>query len=91
MDQAMGEAVADPDWDGGWAADRARKRRAWLALTPAQRLAWLEDMLDLAHEAGALDGDRARRAAAARRAWEQPPGSSGAGSPGSSGAGSPAG
>lgn len=71
LDRAEEPTVGDSDWDGGWAADRARKRRAWLALTPAQRLEWLEDMLDLAAEVGALDADRARRAEEARRAWEQ--------------------
>jgi truncated hemoglobin YjbI len=75
--EAVGDAVGGPDWDGGWAADRARKRRAWLTLTPGQRLAWLEDMLDLAAEVGALDADRARRAEAVRRAWEHPPPPSG--------------
>lgn len=63
--------MAEPDWDGGWGADRSRKRRAWLALTPAERLEWLEDVLDLAAETGALAADRARRAEEARRAWEQ--------------------
>jgi len=47
------------------------RHRAWLALTPGQRLEWLEDMLDFAAEVGALDADRARRAEEARRAWEQ--------------------
>jgi hypothetical protein len=67
----VGDLDRDAEWDGGWAADRARKRRAWQALTPGQRLAWLEDVLDLALEVGALDADRARRAEAAHRAWEQ--------------------
>lgn len=47
------------------------RHRAWLSLTAAQRLEWLEEMLDLAAASGALDADRARRAEEARRAWEQ--------------------
>ncbi len=27
----------------GWKVHEAEQRRAWLKLTPAQRLAWLED------------------------------------------------
>ncbi|MFA9462464.1 hypothetical protein [Thiohalorhabdus methylotrophus] len=45
--------AADP-W-GGWAdADRLR-REAFLLRTPAQRLKWLQDALELAYHAGALD------------------------------------
>lgn len=42
------------DWDGGWEAHRRAQRRAWLELTPDQRLAWLEDAIDFALEVGAL-------------------------------------
>jgi hypothetical protein len=30
----------------------------WASATPAQRLAWLEEMLQLAHKAGALEKTR---------------------------------
>ena len=42
------------DWDGGWDASRARQIDGWLRATPAQRLAWLEEMIRLAHRSGAL-------------------------------------
>lgn len=49
------------EWDGGWSAHRRRQRDAWLATTPDQRLAWLEEAIAFAHRAGALprrrDGD----------------------------------
>ena len=53
----------DLDWSGtsdGPAAARSRAR-----MTPAQRIEWLEESLDLALATGALDADRARRQAAA--------------------------
>ena len=58
-------------WDGGWSADRRTKRQAWAAMTAAQRLAWLEEALDLAHHAGALTEDRRRRQQAADDMAEQ--------------------
>ena len=44
---------ADP-WDATWEGARKQHLDSTLAATPAQRLAWLEEMLDLAHRAGAL-------------------------------------
>lgn len=38
----------------GWEAHRREKLVAGLALTPAQRLAWLEEAIAFAHRAGAL-------------------------------------
>jgi len=32
--------------------------RFWLKATPAQRLAWLEEAIELAHQAGALDAKK---------------------------------
>ncbi len=58
-------------WDGGWDADRRTKRAAWSAMTPAERLAWLEEALDLAHRAGALAEDRRRRQQAADHLAQQ--------------------
>lgn len=37
-----------------WEADRREKLAAGLALTPAERLAWLEEAIAFAHRAGAL-------------------------------------
>ncbi len=42
------------DWDGCWEAHRREQVRDWLALTPDQRLAWLEEAIDFALEVGAL-------------------------------------
>jgi len=42
------------DWDATWEGAREQLLKATLAATPAQRLAWLEEMLELAHRAGAL-------------------------------------
>ena len=40
------------DWDaGGWAGARQAQENAWLATTPAQRLAWLEDAIAFARKA----------------------------------------
>lgn len=42
------------DWRCGWEDARERQLTAGLDATPAQRLAWLEEMLVLAHRSGAL-------------------------------------
>jgi len=40
------------DWDaGGWAGARQAQEDAWLATTPAQRLAWLEEAISFARTA----------------------------------------
>jgi len=44
------------DWEADWAGHRRWQLTAGLAATPAQRLEWLEDMIDLAHHCGALAG-----------------------------------
>jgi hypothetical protein len=41
------------DW-GTWDDNEERKLTLGLAATPAQRLAWLEEMIELAYRAGAL-------------------------------------
>lgn len=43
-----------PGRDSGWEADRRKKLALGLMATPAQRLAWLEEMIALAHRTGAL-------------------------------------
>lgn len=55
-------------WDGGWDADRRTKRAAWAAMSAAERLASLEEALDLAHRTGVLAQDRRRQQAADRMA-----------------------
>ncbi|MBI2878602.1 MAG: hypothetical protein HYY19_02650 [Candidatus Rokubacteria bacterium] len=48
-----------PDGRGaGWKAHRVRQLALALSATPAQRLAWLEDMIVLAYEVGALPKSR---------------------------------
>lgn len=55
-----GEAAArelrglEHDWGCGWEATRQRRLSAGLAVTAAQRLAWLEEMIELAAACGAL-------------------------------------
>lgn len=47
-------------WDATFEGARKRLLESTLAATPAQRLAWLEEMLEIAHRAGAL-GDKPSR------------------------------
>lgn len=42
-------------WDATWDGARRQLLKSTLAATPAQRLAWLEEMLEIAHRAGALE------------------------------------
>jgi hypothetical protein len=42
------------DWKCSWEATRRRKFLLALEATPAQRLAWLEEMILLAWQTGAL-------------------------------------
>jgi hypothetical protein len=44
-------------WDATWEGARRQLLRSTLSATPAQRLAWLEEMLELAYRVGALGGD----------------------------------
>lgn len=47
--------MTDPEtWECGWEDARRRQLTAGLNVTPAQRLAWLEEMILLAHSRGAL-------------------------------------
>ncbi len=47
--------------EAGWEAHRREKLVAGLALTPAQRLAWLEEAIAFAHRTGALPRRPRRR------------------------------
>jgi hypothetical protein len=44
MTERSSKTSADSDWS--FAGTRRRQRRAGLLMTPAERLAWLEEMLD---------------------------------------------
>ena len=57
----MADSTAEEPWDGGWAANAAAKRRDWASMSPVQLLEWLDEALDFACAAGALDADRVRR------------------------------
>lgn len=42
------------DWEASWEATRRRGLTRGLEASPAQRLAWLEEAIALAHRTGAL-------------------------------------
>jgi hypothetical protein len=44
----------DDDWGVSWEAHRVHQLTLALEASPAQRLAWLEEVIALAHRAGAL-------------------------------------
>jgi hypothetical protein len=51
----MGDPTRTSDpWDTTWEGARRHLLESTLAATPAERLAWLEEALELAREAGAL-------------------------------------
>jgi len=45
-------------WDATWDGASRQLFDSNLAATPAQRLAWLEEALELAYRAGAIDVDK---------------------------------
>lgn len=58
----------EPEWPNGWDAHREAQRARLLATTtPAERLAWLEEMIALAHRTGALPRPRPTVARETRR------------------------
>lgn len=48
-------ADSEAPWDATWEGARRQLLESTLAATPTQRLDWLEEMLEIAHRAGALD------------------------------------
>ena len=46
--QRMDES--ESDWRVSWEANEAAQLETWLSATPAERLAWLEEAIWLAHE-----------------------------------------
>ena len=48
-------AASEASWDATWEGARRQLLESTLAATPAQRLDWLEEMLELALRSGALD------------------------------------
>lgn len=55
----MRKRTGSPEpWDATWVGARRQLLEAIRAATPTQRLAWLEEALELAHRAGALGKER---------------------------------
>jgi hypothetical protein len=46
--------VEKVDDNAAWEAHRREHIGLWMEATPAQRMAWLEEMIELAHRTGAL-------------------------------------
>jgi len=46
--------TSDRSWDASWEGARRALLESTLAATPAERLDWLEEMLELAWRTGAL-------------------------------------
>lgn len=64
----MAEEPEGGAWTGGgWDGHAAARRRALAGLTPDQRMEWLEGMLTLLADSGALARDRAHRQDLAER------------------------
>jgi hypothetical protein len=75
---AGGRRTAEPGrqgagTEGGWEAERRRKLTAGLAVSPAQRLAWLEEAIAFAHRAGALPQRSAQEGSPSRGASDAGP------------------
>jgi len=58
MSQLLSPFVSGDDWEADWEGQARWQQVAGLAATPAQRLAWLEDMRALALASGALPRPR---------------------------------
>ncbi len=51
---AEGSEPVTPEWSASWASQERETLEASLAATPAQRLEWLEEALEIALASGAL-------------------------------------
>ena len=62
MGSEAGRAGGRPErWDATWADVERAQIETMLAATPAERLAWLEEAMRLAHASGALAAARRKR------------------------------
>lgn len=62
MGSEAGPAGGRPErWDAAWADVERAQLETMLAATPAERLAWLEEAMRLAHASGALAAARRER------------------------------
>lgn len=50
----------DEDWEADWEGHRRWQLTAGLSATPAQRLAWLEEMIELAQRYDTVSGQKTR-------------------------------
>ena len=50
------------EWDASWEGVERAQLETMLAASPAERLAWLEKAMRLAHASGALEAARRERA-----------------------------
>jgi hypothetical protein len=65
--------VADEGWDGSFEANAVRQQHSWAEeTTPEQRLAWLEEAIAFAHDAGAAPEHRPSEQPAETRDRDQP-------------------
>lgn len=48
------QADLQADWQADWESHRRWQLTAALAATPSQRLAWLEEMIRMAYQSGAI-------------------------------------
>lgn len=53
-DTPTGSGLTPDPWDGSWEGSQLNQLARTLAATPAQRLAWLEEAIELAWRSGAL-------------------------------------
>ena len=62
MSEESKTAVRSERWDVTWEDVERAQLETMLAATPAERLAWLEEAMRLAHASGALAAARRERA-----------------------------
>jgi hypothetical protein len=60
MSPRISPFASDEDWQADWDSHARWQLSAGLAATPAQRLAWLEEMRAFAYRQGALPGPQER-------------------------------
>lgn len=54
VDRSERAPTSAGDWSAGWESQEIATRQASLAATPAQRLEWLEEAIEIAWATGAL-------------------------------------
>ncbi len=64
--------MTEPDDMDGWERHRRQQIRDGLRTTPAQRVAWVEEMIELARKVGARTAEEIQEDARTRRARQGP-------------------